>query len=43
MLKTIIQALGFFFFFPSFNMKRLTQNPKAKLKMFWVGLDSGSK
>ena len=32
-----------FFFFPFFKLKRLTQNPKAKLKMLWVGLDSGTK
>ena len=23
-----------------FKLKRLTQNPKAELKRFWVGLDS---
>ena len=31
------------FFFPSFKLKRLTQNPKAELKRFWVRLDSGTK
>ena len=39
------QDLGFFFFFFffSFKLKRLTQNSKAELKKFWVGLDSGTK
>ena len=31
------------FFFPSFKLKRPTQNPKTELKRFWVGLDSGTK
>ena len=31
-----------FFFFP-LKLKRLTQNLKAELKRFWVGLDSGTK
>ena len=31
------------FFFFSFKLKRLTQNSKAELKKFWVGLDSGTK
>ena len=35
------QDLGFFFF--SFKLKWLTQNSKAELKKFWVGLDSGTK
>ena len=26
-----------------FKLKRLTQNPKAELKRFWVGFDSGTK
>ena len=33
----------FVFFFSSFKLKRLIQNPKAKLKRLWVGLDSGTK
>ena len=54
MLKTIIRkgkkkkknlkgfnVLFCFVFF--FKLKRLTQNSKAELKRFWVGLDSGTK
>ena len=33
----------FFFFFPSFKLKRFTQNSKTELKRLWVGLDSGTK
>ena len=33
----------FFFSFLFFKLKKLTQNPKAKLKRFWVELDSGTK
>ena len=33
----------FFFFLFFFKLKRLTQNPKAELKRFWVGLDSRTK
>ena len=54
MLKTIIGKLGggdlklerfkrFFFFFPSFKLKKLTQNPKTELKRLWIGLNSGTK
>ena len=53
MLKTIIEKLerkkktlnleGIqHFFFPSFKLKRLTQNLKVELKRLWVGLDSGT-
>ena len=31
------------FFFCSFKLKRLTQNPKVELKRLWVGLNSGTK
>ena len=31
------------FFFSSFKLKRLTQNPKTKLKRFWVELESETK
>ena len=37
------QALNFFFFFLSFKLKKLTQNPKVELKRFWVELNSGTK
>ena len=49
MLKTIIGKLEknqrFFlnFKFLIFKLKRLTQNPKAELKKFWIGIDSGTK
>ena len=48
MLKNNYRKIGkkknpFNLFFPTFKLKRLTQNPKAELKMFWVRLDSGSK
>ena len=52
MLKTIIRKKknpeAFFFYylifkFIFFKLKRLTQNPKAELKRFWVGLDCGTK
>ena len=33
----------FFYFFPSFKLKRLTQNPKSELKKFWVELDNETK
>ena len=33
----------FFFSFLFFKLKKLTQNPKAKLKRFWVELGSGTK
>ena len=43
--RFVLFCLFFFFFcfFSSFKLKRLTQNPKTELKMFWVGLDSGTK
>ena len=41
-IKRYASALGIFFF-SSFKLKRLTQNSKAELKKFWVGLDSGTK
>ena len=37
-----LERLQHFFFF-SFKLKRLTQNPKTELKRLWVGLDSGIK
>ena len=52
MLKTIIRKLkkknpndrkASTFFFFAFKLKRVTQNPKAELKRFWVGIDSGIK
>ena len=47
MLKTIIRKLKkkdfIYLFFPSFKLKRLTQNPKAELKKIWIGLDSETK
>ena len=30
-----------FFFFPSFKLKRFTQNPKTELQRLRIGLDSG--
>ena len=36
-------VLFFCFFSSSFKLKRLTQNPKAELKRFWVGLDCETK
>ena len=38
-----IKVLFFIFYFPSFKLKKLTQNPKTELKRFWVELDSGTK
>ena len=43
-LNTTLQLLVIYrFFFSSFELKRLTQNPKTDLKRFWIGLDSGTK
>ena len=36
----VVVVFSFSFFF---KLKRLTHNPKAELKRFWVGLDSGTK
>ena len=33
----------FLFLLPTFKLKMLTQNPKTKLKRFWIGLDSETK
>ena len=49
MLKNNYKKIGMkkklflFFYFFSFKLKRLTQNPKAELKRFWVELGSGTK
>ena len=44
MLETIIGKLEKRnIFFKKKKLKRLTQNPKTKLKRFWVGLDSVTK
>ena len=37
-----LERLQHFFFF-SFKLKRLTQNPKVELKRLWVGFNSGTK
>ena len=38
-----LQRFIYLFIYFSFKLKRLTQNPKAELKRFWVRPDSGTK